>query len=111
MATFAFEELTPTAFLRRSAEVHGDRTAVVDGELRLSYRDFLRRSLAVTGLLAARGVDPGDRVAALCARLVAYLRESPAGYKVARRVHFTDLPKTATGKIRKSVLRADGAGR
>ena len=38
MADFTFSELTPTAFLTRSAEVYADRTAVVDGELRLTYR-------------------------------------------------------------------------
>jgi fatty-acyl-CoA synthase len=66
MTDFAFAELSPTDFLRRSAQVYCDRTAIVDGELRFSYRDFHRRSLALTGLLASAGVGPGDRVAALC---------------------------------------------
>ncbi|SEP05457.1 acyl--CoA ligase family protein [Trujillonella endophytica] len=66
MADFTFAELTPTDFLRRSGEVHGERTAIVDGALRFTYREFLDRALRLTGLLAAAGVEPGDRVAALC---------------------------------------------
>ena len=30
--SFNFEPLTPTAFLRRAAVVHGDRIGVADGE-------------------------------------------------------------------------------
>jgi len=65
MADFTFSELTPTAFLRRSALVHAERTAVVDGELRLTYRELYERSLALTGVLAGLGIAPGDRVAVL----------------------------------------------
>ena len=67
MADFTFSELTPTAFLTRSAEVYADRTAVVDGELRLTYRELHDRSLRLTGVLAGLGVEPGDRVAVLAA--------------------------------------------
>ena len=38
--------------------------------------------------------------------LVAYAREHMANFKTPRKVHFVDeLPKTATGKIQKYVLR------
>jgi fatty-acyl-CoA synthase len=66
MASFTFRELTPTDFLRRSAEVYADRTAIVDGDLRFSYREFHQRVLALTGVLAGRGIGEGDRVAVLC---------------------------------------------
>src|ERR687886_3093317 len=66
MAPFTFSQLTPTAFLERSARVFPDRTAVVDGDRRFSYREFADRSRRLAGALAARGVFPGDRVAALC---------------------------------------------
>ncbi|WP_155053956.1 AMP-binding protein [Streptomyces blattellae] len=59
------EPLTPVVFLDRSADVHADRTAVVDGELRLTYAEFRNRCLRQAGLLASRGVTPGDRVAVL----------------------------------------------
>ncbi len=65
MADFTFTELSPVRFLARSAEVHADRVAVVDRDLRLTYRELYERCLALTGVLASLGVDPGDRVAVL----------------------------------------------
>ncbi len=67
MATFSSSQLTPTAFLARSARVFPERTAVVDGDRRSTYREFADRSRRLAGALAARGIAPGDRVAALCA--------------------------------------------
>jgi fatty-acyl-CoA synthase len=65
MADFTFTELSPVRFLARSAEVHADRVAVVDGDLRLTYRELYQRCLALTGVLAGSGVESGDRVAVL----------------------------------------------
>ncbi len=59
------EPLTPVAFLDRSAQVFADRTAVVDGEVRLTYAEFAAHVDAVASGLAALGVGPGDRVAYL----------------------------------------------
>jgi fatty-acyl-CoA synthase len=59
------EVLTPLSFLRRSAAMFADRPAVVDGDRRLSYAEFDRRVAGMAGLLAARGVRKGDRVAVL----------------------------------------------
>jgi fatty-acyl-CoA synthase len=61
-----FEALTPSSFLRRSMEVFAGCPAIVDGGRVFSYAEFGARSLALTGALAAYGVQPGDRVAALC---------------------------------------------
>jgi fatty-acyl-CoA synthase len=61
----AFSPLTPTAFLDRSAHVHGDRLALVDGDVRRDYATFRDRCLRQAGLLASLGVAPGDRVAVL----------------------------------------------
>ncbi len=66
MADYTFTELTPTAFLDRSRLVHADRLAVVDGDRSFTYAELGDRADALTGLLAACGVQPGDRVAALC---------------------------------------------
>jgi fatty-acyl-CoA synthase len=66
MAAFTFTQLTPTAFLDRSARVFPDRTAVIDGDRRFTYREFADRSQRLAGALSSRGVFPGDRVAALC---------------------------------------------
>ncbi len=59
------EPLTPLSFLRRSATLFPERTAVVDGEIRIGYRQWLSRARRLAGLLASLGVAPGDRVAVL----------------------------------------------
>jgi fatty-acyl-CoA synthase len=73
VAAFTFSQLTPTSFLERSARVFPDRTAVIDGDRRFTYREFADRSRRLAGALAARGVSPGDRVAALCSNSAAML--------------------------------------
>ena len=50
----SFEPLSPVAFLDRAAAAHADRVAVVDGELRLSYRELHERCQRLAGVLAAR---------------------------------------------------------
>ncbi|MEU7321952.1 AMP-binding protein [Streptomyces griseoviridis] len=51
--------------LADSAFRHPDRTAVVEGELRLTYRELWDEAVAFAGRLTAAGVRPGDRVALL----------------------------------------------
>jgi fatty-acyl-CoA synthase len=58
--------LTPLRFLERSADVFPDKTAIVDGERRVSYRDFAREATRLARALQAVGVQRGDRVAYLC---------------------------------------------
>lgn len=64
---FNWAPLTPVSFLDRAASAFASRTAVVDGELRFSYADLADRCARLVSALARAGVDPGDRVAALCA--------------------------------------------
>ncbi|MBV8909981.1 MAG: AMP-binding protein, partial [Gammaproteobacteria bacterium] len=54
--------LSPLEFLRRARKVHGAREAVVDGELRLTYRQFGERCDRWSAALARLGVSQGDRV-------------------------------------------------
>ena len=61
----SFEPLTPTAFLRRSAVVFADRIAVIDGELRYTYAEFLDRTMRLAGALRALNVACGERAAVL----------------------------------------------
>ena len=63
MTSLSFEALSPTAFLRRSAVVHSDRIAVVDGDRRWTYHEFHERARRLAGVL---DVAPGTRVAVLC---------------------------------------------
>jgi fatty-acyl-CoA synthase len=62
---FNDEPLTPTAFLRRAADVFSDRVGVVQGDRQFTYGAFFDRALKFAGALRALGVNPGDRVAVL----------------------------------------------
>src|SRR5258707_12929250 len=55
--------LTPLEFARRARRLYPDREAVVDGDLRLTYRQFFDRCDRWSAALQALGVGPGDRVA------------------------------------------------
>jgi fatty-acyl-CoA synthase len=60
-----FSPLTPLAFLRRSAEVFPDKTAIVYGDRRITYADFAAAATRLAHALRASGVESGDRVAYL----------------------------------------------
>ncbi len=57
--------LSPLEFARRTRTLHGDREAVVDGELRLSYEQFFDRCDRWSSALHGLGVAQGDRVATI----------------------------------------------
>ncbi|MFI1519939.1 amino acid adenylation domain-containing protein [Kitasatospora cineracea] len=52
-----------TADLRRTADLHGGRTAVIDGSGALSYAELDAEVDVLAGALRAHGVRPGDAVA------------------------------------------------
>src|SRR5436853_164562 len=55
--------LTPLEFMRRSRRLYPDREAVVDGDLRLTYRQLFDRCDRFSQVLQKLGVGRGDRVA------------------------------------------------
>jgi fatty-acyl-CoA synthase len=57
--------LSPLDFARRTRRLHADRLAVVDGELRLSYRQFFDRCDRWSAALQGMGVRQSDRVATI----------------------------------------------
>ena len=57
--------LSPLDFARRTRRLHADREAVVDGELRLTYRQFFDRCDRWSAALQGLGVRQGDRVATI----------------------------------------------
>jgi fatty-acyl-CoA synthase len=67
------QPLTPLTFLERAASVYPDRTAIVHGPLRRSYRDFYARSRRLASALARRGIKRGDTVAVMLANTPAML--------------------------------------
>jgi fatty-acyl-CoA synthase len=59
-------ELTPISFLRRSAYMFPEKTAVVYGERRYSYGELEERVNRLSSRLRDAGLQKGDRVAFLC---------------------------------------------
>src|ERR1700731_5474613 len=57
--------LSPLDFARRTRRLHADREAVLDGQLRLSYRQFFDRCDRWSAALQGLGVRQGDRVATI----------------------------------------------
>ena len=60
-----FTPLTPLVFLERSADVFGDKEAIVYGDQRTTYREFAAEATRLAHALTASGVAAGDRVAYL----------------------------------------------
>ncbi|MBV7248368.1 long-chain fatty acid--CoA ligase [Streptomyces sp. MW-W600-10] len=58
-------QLSVATILQESAARHPDRTAVVDGDVRVTYRDLWQDALRFAARLRADGVGTGDRVALL----------------------------------------------
>ncbi len=84
------------------------RTAVVFGDLRLSYRELGAYACALAQSLRERGVRPGDRVAGLMTprpeALIAYLATWLAG------ATFVGITSRFQGREQAQILRDSGAG-
>src|SRR5881409_3421331 len=57
--------LTPLEFARRARKLYPERVAVVDGDSRWTYAQFLDRCDRWSAVLQKLGIGPGDRVAYL----------------------------------------------
>ena len=55
--------LSPVQFARRARSLYADREAVVDGSLRLTYRQFFERCDRWSSALQSMGIQKGDRIA------------------------------------------------
>jgi fatty-acyl-CoA synthase len=60
-----FQALSPVTFLERAAKVFPDREAIIHGDSRITYRDFLAGSCRMADALRRAGMGKGDTVAAL----------------------------------------------
>jgi len=61
-----YDVLTPVHFLGRSASIYPNKTAVVYGEKRYTYREFEARVHALAAALLRIGIGKGDKVAFMC---------------------------------------------
>src|SRR5581483_7429475 len=66
-------ELNPVSFLERSSAVFPDKTAVVHGPRRYTYRQLQERANRLASGLRRAGLRRHDRVAFLCPNIPAML--------------------------------------
>lgn len=60
-----YDPLSPVDFIARTASVHPEHTAVIHGDLQRNWRDTFTRCRRLASALKARGIGPGDTVAAI----------------------------------------------
>ena len=65
--------LSPMEFARRARRLYADKEAVVDGDLRFTYAEFLTRCDRWSAALQSLGVGQGDRVAYIAPNTHAHL--------------------------------------
>ena len=65
--------LSPMEFARRARRLYADKEAVVDGDLRFTYAEFLSRCDRWSAALQSLGVGQGDRVAYIAPNTHAHL--------------------------------------
>src|SRR5260370_37047674 len=68
-----FTALTPLGFLARAAATYPDKTAVIDGARRFTYRELYARCCRFADALRQRGIAPGDTVAVMAPNVPALL--------------------------------------
>ena len=71
--TANYQPLTPLTFLERAAAVFPERSAIIYGDLHISYADFYRRCRQLASALQSRGIGRGDTVSVMLANTPAML--------------------------------------
>jgi fatty-acyl-CoA synthase len=62
-----FVALSPLSFLKRTADIFGERAAVIYGQRRYTWQEVYRRSIRLASALASWGICKGDTVSVLAA--------------------------------------------
>lgn len=68
-----YQSLTPVTFLRRAAGVYPNKTAIIHGDLKISYAEFYDRSRRLASALSRRGIRHGDTVSIMAPNVPALL--------------------------------------
>jgi fatty-acyl-CoA synthase len=68
-----YTPLSPIVFLPRAAEIYPERTAVIHGGTRFTYKEFLERARRLASALQKAGVRRGDVVSAMLPNIPAML--------------------------------------
>ena len=65
--------LSPISFLERAANLYPDRTAIIHGDRRITYAQFLERVRRFASALGKRGIGRGDTVSVMALNTPALL--------------------------------------
>ncbi len=65
--------LTPISFIKRSAAVYPEKTAVIHGNLSFTYAEFYQRCRRLASALDRRGIGKGDTVSVMAPNVPAML--------------------------------------
>ncbi|HEU4351208.1 MAG TPA: acyl-CoA synthetase [Burkholderiales bacterium] len=68
-----YTALSPIVFLPRAAEIYPERTAVIHGATRFTYKEFFERARRLASALQEAGVKRGDVVSAMLPNVAAML--------------------------------------
>jgi fatty-acyl-CoA synthase len=68
-----YQPLTPIGLLERAAQAHPDHTAIIHGNLRMSYAEFYARARCLASALSQQGIGPGDTVSVMLSNTPAML--------------------------------------
>jgi len=71
-----FVPLSPLSFLRRTAAVYPERTAIVHGDMRRSWAETYARCRRLASALAKRGIGLGDTVSIMAPNIPAFVEAS-----------------------------------
>ena len=80
--------LSPVSFLVRAARTWPDRIAIIHGERRYTYAQFLERTRRLASALARAGIGKGDTVAILAPNIPEMLEVHNAGKSLLVRETF-----------------------
>ena len=64
-----YSALTPLSFLERTAAIYPERTAIVYGDIRRTWKQTYERCRAMASSLTAQAIEPGDTVSILAANI------------------------------------------
>ena len=101
-----YEPLTPVDFIARAAQVYGNRLAVVHGAVRRTWAQTYERAQRLAGALAAAGIQRGDTVASLLARL--QIDDAQASQILRNNPQARALYQLVPGKVIRANVAADG---
>ena len=68
-----YTNLSPVSFLKRSAEIYPEKTAIIHGDLKYSYKEFYDRARCLASALSKRGIGKGDTVSIMAPNVPALL--------------------------------------